>query len=139
PPCIHARPPPRAVAPRTAPDTGDLPGSPWPRRIPQQPIHPQPLPTTPGRLEIFWPTTPPIVPQRLFGTQQFGPRRVQVYVIAERLEIPRARSIHNQRLVTPAEHMPEKPVPAIESAGVNPQQPLHAFHQIGLRRFPDQQ
>ena len=34
--------------------------------------------------------------------------------------------------------MPEKPVPAIESAGVNSQQPLHAFHQIGLGRFHDQ-
>ena len=43
-----------------------------------------------------------------------------------------------QRLVTPGEKMPALSMPDIEAFGVNPQQPLHADHQVGLRSFDHQ-
>ena len=61
-----------------------------------------------------------------------------MHVIAHGLEIPRSTAIHNQRLVTPAEQVPKHLVPPIESAGICPQEPFHATHQVGLRRLDDQ-
>ena len=43
-----------------------------------------------------------------------------------------------QRLVASGEKVSAFLVPYVEAFGVNPQQPLHARHQVGLRRFHDQ-
>ena len=59
-------------------------------------------------------------------------------IITNRLQIPIARSIHDQRLVTTAEQVTKELVPTIESIGISAEEPLHADDQIRLRRFDHQ-
>jgi hypothetical protein len=106
--------------------------------LPQQPLHPQPRPPLPRTLQVFRPTAPPILPQRLLRLQQLRPRRIQMHVIAHRPQIPAAAAIHHQRLVATAEQMSEQLVPPVEPARVRAQKPLHPGHQIPLRRFHHQ-
>ncbi len=61
----------------------------------------------------------------------FGPRRIQMHVIAHRLQIAVARAVHDQRLVAPAEQVAEQLVPPVEAAGVSAQKPFHPGDQIG--------
>src|SRR5579863_8196173 len=61
-----------------------------------------------------------------------------MHIIAHRLEITIAAAIHNQRLVTAAEKVPKLLVPSIMPSRVGAQQPFHAGHQVGLRRFHHQ-
>ena len=73
--------------------------------FPQQPVHPQPGQPLAGAFQILRPTAPPILPQWLLRRQQLRPRRIQMHIIAHRLQIAVAAAIHDQRLVTPAEQM----------------------------------
>ena len=61
-----------------------------------------------------------------------------MYVIADGLEITVAAAVHDERLVAPAEQVPEQFVPPVEARGVSAEEPLHARDQIGLGRFHDQ-
>ena len=60
-----------------------------------------------------------------------------MHIITHALQIPPAPALHHQRLVTPAEHVPDKLVPVIESQRVTAQQPAHPRHQIALGRLHD--
>ena len=61
-----------------------------------------------------------------------------MHVIAHRLQVSGARSIHHQRLVASAEQVPEEFVPTVEAGRVRAQEPLHARNQVGLRRLHHQ-
>ena len=47
-------------------------------------------------------------------------------------------AVHEQRLITSAEQMPEQLMPAIEPSGVSAEEPFHARHQLGLGRLGDE-
>src|SRR4051812_40218963 len=87
----------------------------------QQPIHPQPGPAFRGTFQILRPTAPCIHGYWLLQSQQFGPHWIQMHVITDRLEVAVAAAIHDQRLVTTAEEMPEKLVPPVEARRVSAQ------------------
>ncbi len=59
-------------------------------------------------------------------------------VIAHRPQIAAAAALDVQRLVTSREKVSALLMPEVEALGVNPQQPLHPDHQVGLGRFDDQ-
>ena len=61
--------------------------------------------------------------QRLVRRQEPGPHWIQMYVIANAMQITIAAPIHNQRLVAPAEQMSENLVPPVESRGIGAQKP----------------
>jgi hypothetical protein len=58
-----------------------------------------------------------------------------MHIVAHGAEVVRAAAIHDQRLVTAGEEVPGELVPAVEPAGVGPQEPLHARDQVGSRGF----
>src|SRR6266487_1214641 len=58
-----------------------------------------------------------------------------MHVIAHRRQICAAAAVHDQRLVTAAEQMPEALVPTIEPAGVSAQKPFHAGDQVAFGRL----
>ena len=66
------------------------------------------------------------------------PHRIQMHKIAHCFQIARAAPIHDQRLVTSAEQMPEPFVPPVKPRRIRTQKPLHARHQVRPRRFHDQ-
>src|ERR1035438_7001665 len=76
--------------------------------------------------------------QRLLALEQLRPRRIQMHIITDRLEIPVAAPIHDQRLILAAKQVPELLVPPMVAAGIGAQQPLHPGHQVGLGRLDDQ-
>lgn len=61
-----------------------------------------------------------------------------MHIIAHAVQIAIAAALNDERLVAAAEQVAEELVPAIEPAGVGPQKPFHARHQIGLGRLDDQ-
>ena len=106
--------------------------------FPQQPVHPHP-PRPMLRCGQEPPQAAPrIAQQPILRPQQSCPRRVQVHIITERLQIPVATALHQQHLITSAEHVPEELVPVVEADRVGAQQPAHARHQVGLRRLDHQ-
>ena len=106
--------------------------------FPQQPVHPQPRGPLSGRPQKSRITAPRMVLQRLFRCDQFRPRRIQMDIIANGLQIPVAAAVHDQRLVTPAKQMAEEFMPAVEPAGAGAQQPFHPGHQVSPQRFHHQ-
>jgi hypothetical protein len=77
----------------------------------QQPLDSQPGRSLAGRLQILRPTAPPVFPQRLLRRQQLRPRRIEMHLIAHRLQKPVAAAVHDQRLVPSAEQMSDDLVP----------------------------
>jgi len=61
-----------------------------------------------------------------------------MHVITHRLEIPLAAPIHDQRLIPAAKQVSKFLVPPVIAAGIDPEEPLHPHHQVGLGRFDDQ-
>gem|GEM_PF-2627772 len=101
-----------------SPPLHPLPKRPPPRRtvlgdapLPQQPVHPQPARTPRRRRQILRIAALGKIAQALPRLEQLRPRRIQMHIITHRLEIPVAAPLHNQRLVAPAEQVPEFFVP----------------------------
>jgi hypothetical protein len=59
-------------------------------------------------------------------------------VVADPLQVAGAASIHDQRFVASAAHLPEELAPMIQPQGVTAQQPAHACHQMALGCFHHQ-
>src|ERR1700691_3035843 len=59
-------------------------------------------------------------------------------IVTNGFEIAVAAAVHDQRLVAPGKNVTAEFVPDVETLGVNPQQPLHARNQIGLRGLDHQ-
>jgi hypothetical protein len=74
----------------------------------------------------------------LFGTNKTGAHRIQVNIVAHRLQVAIAAAIHDEGLVPAAEEVAEFLLSMIKSVGVNTQQPLHPRDQVGARRLEDQ-
>ena len=103
----------------------------------QQPVHQQPLRTPRRRPQILRITAPGKSRQRLAWLEHLRSRRIQMHVITHRLEIPLAAPIHDQRLIPAAKQVSKFLVPPVIAAGIDPEEPLHPHHQVGLGRFDD--
>jgi len=70
--------------------------------------------------------------QGLAGLDEARARRVEVRVVAQRLELPAAAAVHDEGLIPPAEPVAQLPVRAAEAVGAGAQEPLPARRQIAL-------
>lgn len=65
-------------------------------------------------------------------------RRVQMNIITDDFPILRLFFVDDHRFVTPLKHMPDLPMPRVESCRVGRLEPLHARHQIPDRSLKQQ-
>jgi hypothetical protein len=59
-------------------------------------------------------------------------------IIAHGFEIAITAAMNQERLIAARKEVAKLLVPSIEADRVSAQQPLHPWHQVGLRRFNDQ-
>jgi hypothetical protein len=69
----------------------------------QEPVHPQPGRTPSRGLQVFGKATPPESAQWHLRRQQFGPHRVEMNIVAHRLEIAVAAAVYDERFVAATE------------------------------------
>jgi len=73
--------------------------------------------------------------QAVFGPQQVRSHRVEMHVIAGRLQITIAAALDYERLVAAAKHVAEKLLAVIQADRAGAQEPAHALHQIRVGCF----
>ena len=98
----------------------------------------QPGRTLLRRFEIFRPTAPRIISQRLGEAQQVRPHRIQMHIVADGAQVAVAAVVHDEGFVTSAEQVAEKFVPPIKPRGVSAQEPSYARDEIAVGRLDDQ-
>jgi sorbitol-specific phosphotransferase system component IIA len=104
----------------------------------QQPVHSNPRGPVGWGGEIPPQTTPGIGEHPVLGANQPRPDRVQVHVIADRLEVPVAAALDDQGLVPAAEYVPGELAPVVQAPGVAAQKPAHPGDQVGVGGLDDQ-
>jgi len=104
----------------------------------QQAVHPHPARTMLLRREIPHQAAPRIAQQPVLRPQKMGANRIEMHIIADRLQIAAPFALHHQSLVTAAKDMPRRFMAAIQPNRVGAQQPMHAIGQIRMRGFDHQ-
>jgi hypothetical protein len=104
----------------------------------QQPIHAHPRRPMLRGGGIPYQAAPGVGHQPFFGLDHSRPHRIQMHVVAHGLQIAVATTVHHQRLVASAKHVPEELMPRIQADRVSAQQPGHAGNKVGLGGFHHQ-
>ena len=92
----------------------------------KQPVHSQPARPLAAALEVCVVAAPAKVLQRPARFDEFGPRWIEMDVVADGAQVTAAAAIHVQGLVASGKEMAAELVSNIKTLGVNAQQPLHA-------------
>ena len=79
-----------------------------------------------GALEVLAVAAPAKVLQRRARFDEFGPRWIEMDVVADGAQVAVAAALHGQGLVASGKKMAAESVSSIKALGVNTQQPLHA-------------